>query len=73
MVGPDTGEAVGLQLYPDRNRVRPPLVAPGALAVRPLQDAELVLHMMADLMSNHIGLGELPRRIEPVLHLLEKR
>jgi hypothetical protein len=36
------------------------LVAPRALRVRPLQDAEFVLHMMADLMSDHIGFGELP-------------
>src|SRR5437762_5372650 len=72
MIGPHTGEAVCLQFYAYRNRVGPPLVALRALGVRPLQDAELVLHMMTDLMGNHIGFGELPGRVEPVLHFLEK-
>ena len=72
MIGPDTGEAVRLQFYAYRNRVGPPLLALRALGVRPLQDAELVLHMMADLMGNHIGFGELPGRVEPILHFLEE-
>ena len=73
MIGPDTGEAVGLQLYPDRDRIRPPLVAPGVFGVRPLQNAEFVLNMMTDLVGNHIGFGELPGRVQPVIHLLEER
>jgi len=28
--------------------------------------------MMTDLVGNHIGFGELPGRVEPVFHLLEK-
>ena len=72
MVGPDPGETVRLQLYPYRDRVGPLLVAPGALGVRPPQDTEFVLNVMTDLMGNDIGFGELPRRVEPVLHFLEE-
>jgi hypothetical protein len=64
VIGLDPGETVCLQLDPHRNRVRPALVAAGTFGVSLLQNAELVLQMMADLMGNHIGFGKLARRFE---------
>ena len=64
---PDAGEAVGLQLDPHLDAVRLRLAAGRALRLLRLrQDAEQVLHVMADLVRDHIGLRELagllPRR-----------
>src|SRR5262249_29826192 len=59
VVRPNPGKAVGLQLDPHLklialNRVH------GALRFLYLgQDSEQILHVVADLMRNHIGLGEL--------------
>ena len=72
-IGPDAGDAVRLQFDPDRDRVRSPLVAARALGVRGLQDAELVLHVVPDFVSDHIGLGKIPRRVQLPAHVLEER
>src|SRR5450759_2714988 len=59
MMCPDAGETVGLQFDPHLDAVRRHLVAGGALlGLRLRQYAEQVLHMVADLVRNHIGLGE---------------
>src|SRR5258705_7290443 len=56
---PDAGEAIRLQLDPHLDLV-PLGLADGALRLLRLrQDAEQVLHVMADLVRDHIGLREL--------------
>ena len=57
---PDAGEAVGLQLDAHLHAVGLDLRAGRALRLLHLgQDAEQVLHVMADLVRDHIGLREL--------------
>ena len=56
-VPPDAGEAVGLELHADGERV----LEVGALLLRLahlLVDAEDVLHVVADLVREHVGLRE---------------
>src|SRR5262245_40475153 len=58
---PDAGEAIGLQLdlHLDAVRLRA-AAAGGALRLLRLgQDAEQVLHVVADLVCDHVGLREL--------------
>ena len=63
---PDAGEAIGLQLDPHLNAVGLGLAARRLLLLLHLrQDAEQVLHVMADLVRDHIGLRELARRAMP--------
>ncbi len=61
-VSPDAGEAVGLQLDLDLDLVGVGTAA-GALLrlLRLRQDAEQVLHVVADLVRDHIGLREQAR------------
>ena len=60
VVRPDAGEAVGLQLDLHLHAIGLRAVAGGALRLLHLgQDAEQVLHVVADLVRDHIGLGEL--------------
>ena len=60
VVRPDAGEAVGLQLDPHLQRLAPRLSPAALLRLLHLrQDAEQVLHVMADLVRDHIGLREL--------------
>ncbi len=69
---PDAGEAVGLQLDAHAERVRLRLAAAPAQRVDLVHDAELVLHVVADLVGDDVGLGELARRAEALLeHLVE--
>src|SRR5690242_14980097 len=53
VLGPRTGQAVGLQLLGDRARL--------TAAEQPA----LVLHMVADLVRDHVRLCEIARRAEP--------
>ena len=54
---PDPREAIGLQLQPHRQRVR--LIRIGLLQLAHLvRDAEDLLHVVADLVGDHIGLRE---------------
>src|ERR1041385_1033016 len=60
VVGPDAGEAVGLQLGAHLEPVRVGAVGGALLRLLHLgQDAEQVLHMVADLVGDHVGLREL--------------
>ena len=76
---PDAGEAVGLQLDLDLQAVRLGLGQAALLLLHLGQDAELVLHVMADLVRDHIGLRELARArsgvaaVETPLDLAEER
>ncbi len=56
---PDTGEAIRLQLDAHLQPVGARAVLAALLLLHLRQDAEQVLHVMADLVRDHIGLGEL--------------
>src|SRR5262249_32778576 len=59
-VGPNAGEAVGLQLDLHLDVIGVPLVAGGALRLLRLrQDAEQGLHVVSDVVRDQIGLREL--------------
>ena len=63
-VRPDAGEAVGLQLGADRQRIRLSLAELLLALMHVGEDAEHVLHMVADLVRQHIGLREIAGRAE---------
>src|SRR5690606_25228618 len=72
MVGPDAGEAVGLQLEAYRELVVVALVQLPARLVHLLHCAQEVLDVLADLVRDHVGLGEIPARAEALAqHLVE--
>ena len=70
---PHPREAVGLQLHADRKGVLGRLPSAPALARHLLRDAELVLDVVADLMRDDVGPGEVTGRAEALLQLLEER
>ena len=63
VVGPHAGVAVGLELDPHGLLVR--LAAAAG-------DAEQVLHVVADLVGDHVGLGEVAGGAEAVAQLVEE-
>src|SRR5262245_34624557 len=69
-IGPDAGEAIGLKLHAHLERVG--LRLPHALLERfdLIRDAEKLLHVMTDLMRNHVSLRHVSRRAEAVLEVL---
>ena len=67
-VRPDTRQAVGLQLEAHRQRVG--AIGPALLPADLLGDAQEVLHVVADLVGEHVGLGEVAGRPEAVLQLV---
>jgi hypothetical protein len=72
VVGPDAGEAVGLQLQPHRQGVA---LAFGSVAlgvVHLVADAHQVLHVVADFVRHHIGLGEFAGGVEALLEQAEE-
>ncbi len=70
-VGPDAGEAVGLQLEPDREVVGV-CRARGLLALDVVHDAEQVLHVVPELVGDHVGLSEVAGRGEPRAEVAEE-
>lgn len=70
---PDPGEAVGLQFLPDRQCVPRGLTHAGALLLDPLGDTQHVLHVVSDLMGDHVGPREVAGRAEPTLQFLKER
>src|SRR5579885_203021 len=77
-VGPHTGETIGLQLDADLNAVGAGAAARCALLLLCLgQDAEQVLHVMTDLVCDHVSFGKLAglaaAAVKAHAHLLEKR
>src|SRR5581483_5680704 len=59
-VDPDAGQAVGLQLHPHLQRIGFGLATRGLLLLRHARnDAEQVLNVMAGLMRDDVGRGEL--------------
>src|SRR5690606_2502265 len=72
VVGPDAGEAVGLELEADRQLVVVALAQLAPRLVHLLHRAEQVLDMVADLVRDHVGLGEVAAGAEALAqHLVE--
>ena len=67
-MSPDTGVAVGLQL--ERHR-RTGGAGPRVLRARALV-AQQVLHVVAELVSDHVCLGKIARGPEPLRQLIEE-
>ena len=66
MIGPDAGEAIGLQLHAHLERIGLALVHALPRRLDLIGDAEQLLHVVADLMRDDIGLGEIAGRFEAV-------
>ena len=71
-VRPDAGEAVRLQLEPNRELVPSSGFSCGR-EVDVLHHAEQVLDVVADLVRDDVRLREVARRVEPLLQLLHER
>jgi hypothetical protein len=72
-VGPHTGEAVRLELQAHRQPIRLGLRAGRLLALADLvADAHQVLHVVPDLVRDHVRLGEVAGRAEPIAQLAEE-
>src|SRR5512139_2545435 len=59
---PDPGITIGLELHSDRKRVCFHLRHLSLKAMHLFSDAKEILHMMADLMGDHIGLSKVTHR-----------
>src|SRR3954447_10852217 len=68
---PNAGEAVGLQFEANGESVRVSRVVLALLTNPPL-DAELLLDVVAELMREDVGLGEVARRLEAPVELVEE-
>src|SRR2546429_4785593 len=79
MVRPHPGEAIGLDLHPHLQLISVGLVHALLQPLHLGQDAEQVLHVMTDLVGNHVGFGELARfaagvaGVETALEILKER
>ena len=78
VVGPDAGETIGLQLDAHLDAVGRRLAAGRLLrALRLGQNAEQILHVMADFVRDHVGFGELAglaaAAVKAHLHVAEER
>ena len=69
---PDTRIAVGLELDADLDLVAAGRAGPGLRRLRLVERAFEVLDMVADLMGDDIGLGEIARRAEPPRQFVEE-
>src|SRR5574337_1699391 len=72
MVRPHTGQAVGLQLEPHRQRVGLRLGGAAAHRVHLLGHAEQTLHVVADLVRDDVSLREVARRAELLAQRVEE-
>src|ERR1051325_81413 len=68
VVRPDAGEAVGLELAADGDRRR----AASARALAHAREPEQLLHVMTDLVGDHVRLREVAGRAEPIAELAEE-
>jgi hypothetical protein len=66
LVRPDAGKAVRLQLQPNAQLVVLNLTDPAAPLLHLAGDAHQVLHMVADLVCNHMGLGKITGRTQTI-------
>ena len=72
VVAPEAGEAVGLQFLPDRHGVRIGLAQPALRGTHLLADPQQGLHMVANLVCNHVGLREVTRGAMAAFQVFEK-
>src|SRR3990170_6903688 len=70
VIGPDAGKTVGLELHAHLERIAFSLVHALAQGLDLIGDAQELLHVMADLMGEDVGLGEVAGGPEAVLQLL---
>ncbi len=73
VIGPHAGQAIGLQFDPHRHGIGVALAHVLAQLRDLARDTEQVLHVMADLVGDHVGLRELARRMEALGELVEER
>ena len=66
---PDASKAVCLKLDPDLQAISVDPIHSSLRLLQPQQQPQLVLHVVADLMGNHIGLGELTRLVADIASL----
>src|SRR5262245_17832837 len=64
MVRPDACQTIRLQFKPDRQSIGFPLAGTALQRLNFPHDAEKILHVMADFVGDHVGLGEVARRSE---------
>jgi hypothetical protein len=64
MVRPDARKAIRLQFEPNRQGIRFPLAGTALQRLNFPHDTEKILHMMADLVSDHVSLSEVTRRLK---------
>ena len=67
---PDPGHAVRLEFEPHRQLVGLRLAGPPLLRLHLLVDAKQVLHVVADLVSDDVGLGKIAWSTEAALELV---
>lgn len=72
MMAPDTGITIGLEFHSDRERVSFHLGYLSLKAMYLFGDAKEILHVMADLMGDHIGLSKVTRRSKTMRHFIEE-
>ena len=72
VVGPHAGQAVGLQLDPDGQRVGLSLAHPLLHVVDLVENPQHVLHVMADLVRHHIGISEFTAAAVLVFHVAKE-
>ena len=72
-VGPDAGKTIGLQFHPNRERIHLHLGNLAPPAVHLVGDAHQVLHMVAHLVGDDIGLGEVAGRAQVALQGVVER
>jgi hypothetical protein len=73
MVAPYARVAIGLQLHAHGDRVELRLRDASARLFQPLEAAGELLHVMPDLVRDHVGLGEIPGRAKARLQIAIKR
>src|SRR5947209_14443727 len=71
--GPDTGQAVGLELHAHLQRVGLGLAPPALRRVDPLGDPEQVLHVVAYFVRDHVSLREVPGRPDTLAQVAIER
>ena len=72
MIAPHAGIAIGLKLHTNRQGIAFGFRRLSLETVHFFRDAEQVLHMVADLVRNHIGLGKVPGGSKAMLHFIEE-
>ena len=72
VVAPDAGIEIGLEFQPDADFVGFAPAHPRHLLMGFPQGSQQVLHMVAHLVGNHVGIGEIPARAQLAFHAGEE-